>query len=111
MNAKMNAKSKPPRGTGRSTAPIIVEHRADRAPRVRRELLIPVESQGPSAVPAQAAGDRPGIRIARWSASCVGLFLIAIFVVSFFMDSIVRSRLERTINSSLSGYHAILPSA
>jgi len=104
----VNAKSKSPRATGRTRRARLARCSILAGAVDRPEPLIRGESDARSPIQTQSTDDRANARIALWS---VGLFLISIFVVSFFVDSIVRSRLERTINASLSGYHAILPSA
>jgi hypothetical protein len=106
----MNAKSKPPERTGRSI-PSGEGQGADDETRVWPEPLILGEGEVVTAIRTQSEGDGARARLAWWIVGGVGLSLLAIFVASFFLDSIVRSRLERTINASLSGYHASLPSA
>jgi hypothetical protein len=108
---KVNAKSKPTGRSGRSTGLARKEHRADDAPRVCPEPLILGESHVVSGIPTQSVGDRADERLAWWIIGGVALSLMAIFVASFLLDAIVRSRLERTINASLNGYHANLSSA
>jgi uncharacterized protein DUF748 len=107
----VNAKSKSLERIGGSAGATRRAHRADDAPRVCPEPLILGESHVVSAIPTQSAGDRTDARLAWWIVGGVALSLMAIFVTSFLLDSIVRSRLERTINASLSGYHATLPGA
>jgi Domain of Unknown Function (DUF748) len=47
-------------------------------------------------------------RIGLWSAAVISLILVAVFIASFFLDGMIRPRLEAKINSNLKGYHATL---
>ena len=47
-------------------------------------------------------------RLGLWFAAGVALILIGVFIASFFLDGIIRPRLEAKMNSSLKGYHVVL---
>ncbi len=47
-------------------------------------------------------------RIALWFTAFIGLILIALFIASFFIDGIIRPRIEAKMNSNLKGYHVTL---
>ncbi len=50
-------------------------------------------------------------RIAPWFLGGIAFVLIGVFIASFFLDRIIRPRIESKMNSSLKGYHATLPYA
>src|ERR1700752_841950 len=50
-------------------------------------------------------------RIAVWLLGGVAVVLLFVFIVSFFLDGIVRPHIERTMNASLKGYSATVPYA
>jgi len=50
-------------------------------------------------------------RIVPWFLGGIACVLIGIFIVSFFLDGIIRPRIEAKMNASLKDYHAILPHA
>lgn len=50
-------------------------------------------------------------RIVRWLLGGAALVLIGLFIASFFLDSIIRPRIEAKMNASLKGYHATLQHA
>jgi hypothetical protein len=57
-------------------------------------------------------GDRSiASRAAIWLAGAIASLLIVVFIASFFFDSIVRSRIEASMNSSLKGYRVALAHA
>ena len=43
-----------------------------------------------------------------WFTAVIGLILIALFIASFFLDGIIRPRIEAKMNSNLKGYHVTL---
>jgi hypothetical protein len=45
-------------------------------------------------------------RIALVAAGIIGATVVALFMLSYFLDGIARSRLERAMNQKLKGYHA-----
>ena len=45
------------------------------------------------------------------SARFVAVLLLALFIVSFFLDGIIRPRIETAMNEKLKGYHTTLPHA
>jgi Domain of Unknown Function (DUF748) len=47
-------------------------------------------------------------RIGLWTAAVISLILVAVFIASFFLDGMIRPRLEAKMNSYLKGYHATL---
>jgi hypothetical protein len=49
-----------------------------------------------------------GSRVATWAISAVVILIFAVFVISFFLDPIVRDRVENTMNQKLVGYHTRL---
>jgi hypothetical protein len=51
------------------------------------------------------------MRLRYWIAGFVGLTFLGLFVGSFFLDSILRARLERVMNQKLTGYQARLAQA
>ena len=53
-------------------------------------------------------GHSPVTRVARWTIATVALILIGLFVTSFFLDNLLRPRLEARMNSSLKGYRVTL---
>jgi len=44
-------------------------------------------------------------RVATILAAIIGVVIVALFIASFFLDGIARSRLERAMNEKLKGYH------
>ena len=44
-------------------------------------------------------------RIATILAAIIGAVIVALFIASYFLDGIARSRLERAMNEKLKGYH------
>jgi hypothetical protein len=50
-------------------------------------------------------------RIFPWFLSSIGFVLVCVFITSFFLDRIIRPRIEAKMNSSLQGYHATLAHA
>jgi hypothetical protein len=50
-------------------------------------------------------------RIVPWFLGGIACVLIGIFIVSFFLDGIIRPPIEAKMNASLKDYHAILPHA
>jgi len=46
-----------------------------------------------------------------WLAGAIACLLMVVFIASFFFDSIVRSRIEASMNRSLKGYHVTLAHA
>jgi len=57
--------------------------------------------------PAQPRGSR----VAGWIFSAVVILLAAVFIISYFLDPIVRDRVENTMNQKLVGYHTRLSHA
>jgi hypothetical protein len=49
-----------------------------------------------------------GSRAAGWVIGTLAVLVIAVFVASYFLDPIVRSRVENTMNQKLVGYHTRL---
>jgi hypothetical protein len=49
-----------------------------------------------------------GSRVAAWAISTLVILIFAIFIVSFFLDPIVRDRVESSMNQKLVGYHTRL---
>jgi len=47
-------------------------------------------------------------KIGLWFATVLGAIVVAVFIVSFFLDGMLRPRLEARMNSNLKGYHATL---
>ena len=52
-----------------------------------------------------------GSRVAGWLIGILAVIVIAVFVASYFLDPIVRSRVENTMNQKLVGYHTSLAHA
>ena len=50
-------------------------------------------------------------RIILWFLGDIAFLTIAAFIVSFFLDGLIRPRIETNMNASLKGYHATLPHA
>src|SRR5271163_1042421 len=50
-------------------------------------------------------------RISAWVISAFAILIVAIFILSFFLDPIVRARVENTMNQKLVGYHTRLAHA
>lgn len=50
-------------------------------------------------------------RIARWTLSVIALLIVSLFIASFFLDSLIRPRIEANMNAGLKGYHVSLPHA
>jgi hypothetical protein len=50
-------------------------------------------------------------RIVLWFLGGIAFLLIGAFIVSFFLDGLIRPRVEANMNASLKGYHATLPHA
>jgi len=50
-------------------------------------------------------------RVVRWFLGAIALVLIGAFIGSFFLDAIIRPRIEANMNAGLKGYHATLPHA
>ena len=71
------------------------------------ESALIVESDAIASKPSRSMARR----MAPWLLCGIAVVLIAIFILSFFLDSIIRPRMEAKINSSLKGYHATLPHA
>jgi Domain of Unknown Function (DUF748) len=49
-----------------------------------------------------------GSRVAGWIIGTLAVIVVAIFAASYFLDPIVRSRVENTMNQKLVGYHTSL---
>ncbi|MFZ0676239.1 DUF748 domain-containing protein [Candidatus Binatus sp.] len=49
-----------------------------------------------------------GSRVAGWIVAALVVLVFAVFVASYFLDPIVRSRVENTMNQKLVGYHTRL---
>jgi hypothetical protein len=66
-------------------------------------------------VESDATASRPHRNAARhialWFAASIAFLLICAFIGSFFLDSMIRPRIEANMNASLKGYHATLPHA
>ncbi len=50
-------------------------------------------------------------RIVLWFSGGIAFLLIGAFIVSFFLDGLIRPRIEANMNASLKGYHATLSRA
>jgi hypothetical protein len=50
-------------------------------------------------------------RIVHWFLGAIALILISLFIVSFFLDALIRPRIEANMNRGLKGYHASLDHA
>jgi uncharacterized protein DUF748 len=50
-------------------------------------------------------------RVVPWFLGGIAFVLIGVFIASFFLDGIIRPRIETKMNASLKGYHATLPHA
>src|SRR5580704_4180245 len=49
-----------------------------------------------------------GSRVAGWVIGTLAVLVVAVFAASYFLDPIVRSRVENTMNQKLVGYHTSL---
>jgi hypothetical protein len=70
-------------------------------------FLFMVESEAIAPQPRRSAARR----IVPWLLGGIAFVLIAIFIASFFLDGIIRPRIEAKMNASLKDYHATLPHA
>src|SRR3984957_11378856 len=52
-----------------------------------------------------------GSRVAGWVISTLAVLVIAVFAASYFLDPIVRTRVENAMNEKLVGYHTSLSHA
>jgi len=50
-------------------------------------------------------------RIVLWFLGGIAFLSIGAFIFSFFLDGLIRPRIETNMNASLKGYHATLPHA
>src|SRR5258708_7425689 len=50
-------------------------------------------------------------KIAYAFGSLILALIVGLFILSFFLDGIIRPRLERAMNEKLKGYHTTLPHA
>jgi hypothetical protein len=50
-------------------------------------------------------------RVVPWFLGGIAFVLIGVFIASFFLDGIIRPRIEAKMNASLKAYHATLPHA
>ena len=66
-----------------------------------------VESEAIAPQPRRSAARR----IVPWLLGGIAFVLIAIFIASFFLDGIIRPRIEANMNARLKDYHATLPHA
>src|ERR1700722_13923697 len=66
-----------------------------------------------SASPADAATPRRSLasRTGIWFGALIGRIAIAVFIASFFLDGIIRPRIETTMNRQLKDYHVSLAHA
>ena len=62
----------------------------------------------PRSASGRHGGHGPVTRVALWTIATVALILIGLFVTSFFLDNLLRPRLEARMNSSLKGYRVTL---
>ena len=60
--------------------------------------------------PTPSRGAR-GSRIAGWIVGTLAVLVLAIFIASYFLDPIVRTRVENAMNEKLVGYHTSLSHA
>ena len=54
---------------------------------------------------------RRGSRIAGWAIGTLAVLVVAVFIASYFLDPIVRARVETAMNQKLVGYHSSLSHA
>jgi hypothetical protein len=68
-------------------------------------------SQGSNELPAdsRSGAKRPLLaRIALWAAGVLAIIALALFIVSFFLDGIIRPRIQAAMNRQLKGYSVTL---
>jgi hypothetical protein len=71
----------------------------------------PQSPVGSNKAPAPRTGRRLAKRLALVFAGLICLAALTAFILSFFLDGMVRSRVEATMNSKLKGYHVALGKA
>jgi hypothetical protein len=71
-----------------------------------------MESPKFSATPEAPTAGKPkrslASRIGMWFGAVIGLIAIAMFVASFFLDGVLRPRIESSMNDRLKDYHVTL---
>jgi len=70
-------------------------------------LVMAASAHSASPDPALRNNDR-GSRVAGWVIGTLAILLLAVFIASYFLDPILRGRVEDSMNQKLVGYHTSL---